>query len=123
MSNEELVKEVFECQNKLRTDPTHFVSHLESMLEYFDGNVLNIPGEIGLVTNEGPDGVKEAIEFLKSAEPIKPLIMSKALCKAAQDHADDHETNGITGHDGSDGSSMTGRIERYCEWMGQIGEN
>ena len=123
MSNEELVKEVFECQNKLRTDPTYFVSHLESKLEYFDGDVLRIPGEIGLRTKEGPDAIKEAIDFLKNAEPINALIMSKALCKASQDHADDHETNGIRGHDGSDGSSMSDRIERYCQWMGYIGEN
>ena len=29
----------------------------------------------------------------------------------------------MKGHDGSDGSSMRDRIQRYCEWKNKIGEN
>lgn len=30
---------------------------------------------------------------------------------------------GISGHTGSDGSSMSARLTRYGDWMGKIGEN
>ena len=123
MSDEEIIKEVFEWQNKLRTDPKFLIPHLESRLEYFDGNTLWIPGKIGQITKEGPGAVKKAIKFLKTAKPINALIMSKALCKASQDHAKDLGDNNMKGHDGSDGSSMKDRIQRYCEWKSKIGEN
>jgi len=29
----------------------------------------------------------------------------------------------LSGHTGSDGSSMSGRLERYGDWNGKIGEN
>lgn len=53
------------------------------------------------------------------------------LANAAKDHADDIGScvllslgpQGVTGHDGTDGSSMTDRIERYGEWGGHVGEN
>ena len=32
-------------------------------------------------------------------------------------------TTGILGHDGSDKSTTKDRIERYCQWIGTIGEN
>jgi uncharacterized protein YkwD len=38
-------------------------------------------------------------------------------------HAIDIGNNGLVGHTGSDKSDMTARIERFGEWMGNIGEN
>ena len=118
-----IVKEVLDCQNKLRTDPTSFVPYLESMLDNFDGKIYKTPGKIDLLTKEGAAVVKETIKFLKKVKPIQALSYSKALTKAAQDHAKDHESNGISGHTGTDGSSVSERIDRYCEWMGTVGEN
>lgn len=46
-----------------------------------------------------------------------------SLAVAARDHANDIGPKGIVGHSGSDGSTMTDRIERYGEWMGHVGEN
>ncbi len=45
------------------------------------------------------------------------------MTKAAKDHANDIGPKGITGHTGSDGSSMTSRLDRYGKWMGKCGEN
>lgn len=45
------------------------------------------------------------------------------MTRSAADHANDIGPKGISGHTGSDGSSMSDRISRYGDWMGKIGEN
>lgn len=45
------------------------------------------------------------------------------MADAARDHAEDIGPKGIAGHEGSDGSTMQDRIERYGDWSGYIGEN
>ena len=118
-----LKEELIQCHNELRTDPKGFIKHLEDHLKLFKGMVFNYPGEIGIRTNEGPAAVKEAIAFLSKQPAIGSIELDDSLCKAAQDHADDTGPKGITGHDGTDGSSMSDRIERYCEWEGGLAEN
>ena len=51
------------------------------------------------------------------------LTWADGLTHSAKDHTDDIGPKGIAGHDGSDGSHMSDRIERYGEWMVTIGEN
>jgi uncharacterized protein YkwD len=46
------------------------------------------------------------------------MTWSDEMTKAAKDHAKDIGPKGITGHTGSDGSSMNSRLERYGGWMG-----
>ena len=41
------------------------IPHLEQMVKRFEGKVLQVEGRANLRTQEGPDAVKEAIEFLK----------------------------------------------------------
>jgi uncharacterized protein YkwD len=60
---------------------------------------------------------------LKKQAKLPAYTLEDGLTAAASDHANDIGPKGITGHTGSDGSSMTDRIERYGEWMGHIGEN
>ena len=82
-----------------------------------------MPGQTGLVTQEGKKAVWEAGKFLKDAEPISELKLSKTLCKAAQAHADDTEENNLIGHDGSDGTKFSVRIKKYAEKARTLGEN
>jgi hypothetical protein len=50
-----LDKEVFEAQNKLRTNPKSFIPALQKQMTYFKGNTIWTPGvAVGLSTNEGP---------------------------------------------------------------------
>jgi uncharacterized protein YkwD len=54
---------------------------------------------------------------------MPPLLPAKGLFLAAKNHVDDTGPKGITGHTGSDRSSMGQRINRYGEWNGIAGEN
>ena len=123
MTDEDLLREVFESHNKIRTDPQHYLPHLTTMFKSFEGNTLCMPGQVGFITEEGKKAVWEAGRFLKDAEPISELKLSKTLCKAAQAHADDTEENNLISHDGSDGTKFSVRIKRYAEKVRTIGEN
>ena len=59
--------DIFSVTNRIRTDPTYFISYLEERLPYFDeDNILWLPGEYGLITQEGAAAVEEGIEFLQT---------------------------------------------------------
>lgn len=60
---------------------------------------------------------------MKKQKPLGKLSLSKALCQAAQDHADDTGSKGVTGHAGTDGSSMGTRVKRYGTWDTALAEN
>ena len=118
-----LAQETFEQHNLLRSNPTSFVPDLESLLKLFKGQILYKPGEIPLMTNEGPNAIKECIQFLKSAKPLPEFKWIDELSRASQDHADDIGPKSIVGHSGSNGCSMSDRMEKYGEWESTIGEN
>lgn len=55
--------------NNLRVDPKGYAKKLESNLEHFDGDLLQLPGHAPVMTNEGP----VAVSSTHSTTPI-PLI-------------------------------------------------
>ncbi|CAG9313749.1 unnamed protein product [Blepharisma stoltei] len=114
---------VLEELNQVRTNPRGYASHVTEILKYYHGNMFQKPGEITIVTQEGPAAVRECVQVLGSTSPICPFQFSEGLSKAAQDHCNDTGPKGKTGHSGTDGSSMGSRIERYGNWNTCIGEN
>ena len=121
---EKLQKEILDWHNNLRADPKAFITHLETHIKMFEGDVFTYPGQsIGIRTREGIAGVNEAIKFLKDQKALGKLQMDESLVKAAKDHSDDTGPKGLTGHEGSDGSTMSNRVERYCKWIGGLCEN
>jgi uncharacterized protein YkwD len=119
----EVTRAIFEQINIARTQPNVYAEHLHKTLQFFRGSDFCIPGKVTLMTNEGPAAVNEAIQALQSMRPVGAMQWSEDLGHAAQDHVNDVGPKGLTGHTGSDGSSMSDRIERYAEWSGQVGEN
>jgi len=97
-------------------NPKSFVPILEKSMDRFKGNTLMYADKTaGVETQEGPFAYIEAIELLRGMKPIPPLVWSKQLARAAQDHVNDIGPQGIMGSLGSDGSLPTDRIARYAQ--------
>lgn len=111
--------------NVLRTNPSEYIKKLEHLYSAFidDTNVFRLDDGTRVNTKEGRKAVTEAITVLRGLSPLSAMEPSAFLESAAYDHAKDLGDNGIRGHEGSDGSSVADRIERYCAWRGIIGEN
>lgn len=118
-----LEKQVIEETNLARTKPKVYAKILAKRRKYFDGKLYKVPNKVPIITNEGVRSLNEAINFLNSVKPLQPLSPSKGLSLAAKDHANDTGLRGMTGHSGSDGSSLTDRINRYGQWKIYAGEN
>ena len=65
----------------------------------------------------------ECIREMTHMAPLPALRVAGPLVNSARDHANDSGTAGITGHQGTNGSTLNERISRYAEWGGSISEN
>jgi uncharacterized protein YkwD len=119
----DLELEVIDELNEARTDPETYAQKIESFKRFYAGHYIYIAGQTQIKTREGVQAVNEAIEFLRSVEPVPPLKISRGLSLAAQDHMKDQGNTGLTGHRGSDNSTPGQRINRFGKWIGSFGEN
>jgi hypothetical protein len=111
-----LSKNLLIAHNNLRSDPISFIEKIEKTMKQLKGNILSRPMEFSVQTIEGKNAFLEAIEFLKKQKPIPKLKYDERLSKSSDDHIKDLGPKGIASHDGSDGSTVYDRIEKYCEW-------
>ena len=109
--------------NRARTNPNAYSAKLVQLKQYFDGEIIRRPGEVGIITQEGVSAVNEAINFLRSASPVSELSPSRGMSLGARDHVSDQGPKGALGHTGSDGSQPWDRVSRYGEWQISVGEN
>jgi len=72
---------------------------------------------------EGDNVFKEAIQFLKSLPPLKPLQWDENLCRSAQEHVDDIGPKGLLLYQSSDGTEPEDRISKYGNYIESLGEN
>lgn len=119
---EQVEKEIFEWLNKARTQPKTLVPFLKERYQTFRDKAWK-KGDKWYNSKEGDVAVKEAFEFLEEHEPLKPLTTNGAILKAAKEHSEDMQKNGITGHTGSNGSTMAQRVEKNGKWKGGLSEN
>ena len=123
-------KDVILEMNKARADPKKYAElYIKPMLQYnwggpFGANSYLAPGAtVYTSTTEGKNGIQSCINDLSRRQSMPPFIPSRGLFLAAKDHANDTGPKGITGHTGSDKSSMGQRINRYGKWDRGAGEN
>lgn len=104
---------VLEQINFAREHPQDYAEQLRAYRDRFDGRVLYRPGDdAGVLTQEGPRAVDEAIEFLKRQAPLPPLSEGDVLAMAARDLAAMQDRDGSVGHTPRDGSSPGQRVKR-----------
>jgi uncharacterized protein YkwD len=120
----EMEKEVIYELNRVRANPKAYALYLKEERQYYSGNMVNKPGEITLRTREGLVAVDECIAVLEKAKPVGILLPHRGLSHVAKELAADQAKTGQTGHVGSDGSTLSQRMARYCpEKYASIGEN
>jgi|LakMenEpi03Aug12_release.lakeMendotaPanAssembly.Ray.scaffolds.fasta_scaffold582172_1 hypothetical protein len=59
MAEIDFSKKVFECVNKLRSNPKSFIPILKKDLQFFDGNVLELPDKVPAELEEGSLSVSQ----------------------------------------------------------------
>jgi Ca2+-binding RTX toxin-like protein len=112
--------------NLARTNPSGYADILAQRRQYYQGNLVNIPGQVSRSTHEGVAALDEAISVLRSTSPLPALSPSRGMSLAAKDQVNDIGPKGIddiSAHTGSDGSNVGQRIDRYGDFQGGWGEN
>ena len=66
---------------------------------------------------------KEAIRFLNSLPPLKPLQWDENLVKSAQSHVNDIGPKGLLLYQSSDGTEPEDRISKFGNYSESLGEN
>lgn len=102
--------------NAARTDPAAYAGKMRIMRAWFNGDRLERPGEVPILTREGVAAVDEAIAFLERQTPLPAVARSSGLDRAAAAHAADQARTGAVGHDGGDGSTPAARMRREGWW-------
>lgn len=124
MSYDHITQETLKYANLVRTNPQSIITLLHEKLSYFQGNRYKTPSmPCPIITNEGPAAVQEAIRALQNARPLAPFKMSDGMSNSARDHCNDIGPQGVCGHTGTNGSTMSGRLEKHGKWSGSIAEN
>ena len=108
--------------NLARQTPALYATFIQELRGKMSGNVLVLPGHTRIRTKEGTAALDEAIQFLRTAQPQAPLMLSPGMCRAAADHCADQAAGGF-GHEGRDRSHAGDRIARYGMFSGGWGEN
>jgi len=124
MDYDKVEQEVAKMINAVRANPKVLIPELEGMLGCFKNKYFKIPGtNINIITQEGVGAVNNAIEFLNNQKALPEYQESRGLYLAAKDHVNDIGPHGLASHEGTDGSRMCDRIEKYGEWQISIAEN
>ena len=114
-------QKVIEEVNKIRLNPKTYSNKIRGYLSCFQGNVLRIPKQPGLMTQEGPAAYKEAAEYLLSLPKLQPLNPDGALTAAAQEMAS--ELGQCQEFEQMDSIDREGIIDKFGHYEGQFGES
>src|SRR2546423_1475164 len=73
--------------NLARQNPALYATFVQELRSRMSGNVLVLPGHTRVRTKEGTAAPDDAIQFLKSAQPLPPLAFSRGMNSPAADHS------------------------------------
>lgn len=74
-------EEMFDIQNRIRTDPLSFVADLEDLLDRFEGDskIFRDLSGMRLMTGEGKAAVEECIRYMYTVPAVDALEWSDVL--------------------------------------------
>lgn len=115
-----VIQRFLQYLNDVRANPSKYAQRVKQL--YVD-TAVNYQGRamkpgINLVYNEGYPAFEEAIRFLSSAQPKRPMTLDAGLCAAANDQSKHNASRGQPSHTGPDGSSCQQRMLRYGKFGG-----
>ena len=114
---------ILQQMNLVRSSPRAFDRTLQDYRRQFEGKVAFAPGGAGgELTQEGPAAVDEALRFLDTTSSSGPLQWDDALAQMAAEHAADQGVTGEVGHEASDGSDFSERVERHVRGRSVVSE-
>ena len=90
-----LEQQIIELINQVRTNPSNYAERLEAMKQYYNDNLLEVPGQPSIQTQEGIEALKEAISFLRSLSPRQPINFSRSLSTVANNNINTQEEGKI----------------------------
>ena len=114
-------QKVIEEVNKIRLNPKTYSNKIRGYLSCFQGNVLRIPKQPGLMTNEGPAAYREAADYLLSLPKLQPLKSESGLTSAAQEMAT--ELGNCQEFEQMDSIDREGILNKYGQYEGNFGES
>lgn len=80
----ELIQEIFQELNHLRTNPASFAERMQEVLQQVKENkAMHRQQAVPVMTREGRGAVQEAIDFVRGLTPLAPLNWSEGLYRAA----------------------------------------
>ena len=115
--NKQLLDEI----NSVRLNPSSYADKVLKYKDYFEGNILKIPGtEAGIETQEGPAAYEEAANALKSANYTQALIPSKGMCQIANDYLARIQSTDLNKIDEIDTNEI---VEKYGSYEGELSQS
>ena len=114
-------KQLFEEINSVRLNPSSYVDKVLKYKDYFEGNILKIPGiDTGIQTQEGAAAYEEAVNFLKSAQSTEALTASKGLFQIANDYLSQIQNIEVEKIDTIDINTI---IDKYGSYQGEFAQS
>ncbi|MEM9218372.1 MAG: hypothetical protein AAGD25_29030 [Cyanobacteria bacterium P01_F01_bin.150] len=119
-----LASDIIAETNQVRRNPALYAEKLKALRPYYQDNLIKMPGEPIIETEEGVAALDEAIQVLEAASPLPELEYSSGLGQAAADVAQIIGANDTIGHEG-DEDELIERVSRYGQPPGgaYISEN
>ena len=114
-------KQLFEEINSVRLNPSSYVDKVLKYKDYFEGNILKIPGiDAGIKTQEGAAAYEEAANFLKSAQSTEALTASKGLFQIANDYLSQIQNIEVEKIDTIDINAI---LDKYGSFQGEFAQS
>ncbi|MGY0195273.1 CAP domain-containing protein [Leptothrix sp. BB-4] len=109
--------------NYARTQPARYAALVEANYAGLGEDRIYLRDGVRIRMTEGLGAVREAVTFLKRAQPVPPMRAFGCLSAAAQGHVKDQGPRGAIGHAGSDGSDPGKRATKAVGRKVACGEN